>query len=85
MKKIIKNLKKQIAESKKCLLAANETNFDYKIGILLSENEATEILKALQGLNKIGCKCKESEKHGKTSIMCCNHCGKPTEKFWNNK
>lgn len=28
------------------------------------------------------CKCKESEKHGQTSVMCCNHCGLPDEEFW---
>lgn len=30
----------------------------------------------------IGCTCKDEERHGETSIMCCNHCGLPTEKFW---
>ena len=35
----------------------------------------------------IGCECSNDIKHGETSIMCCNHCGKPTEEFWtrNNK
>lgn len=33
----------------------------------------------------IGCTCKEEEKHGTTSIDCCNHCGKPTEDFWVNQ
>lgn len=29
-----------------------------------------------------GCECKGEERHGETSVMCCNHCGKPTEEFW---
>lgn len=28
------------------------------------------------------CVCKPEETHGETSVMCCNHCGLPTEKFW---
>ncbi len=35
-------------------------------------------------LPNIKCKCSENEKHGETSIMCCNHCGLPTEAFWTN-
>lgn len=31
------------------------------------------------------CICKEEEKHGETSVMCCNECGLPTEKFWSGK
>ena len=30
----------------------------------------------------IHCTCNEEDNHGETSIMCCNECGKPTEKFW---
>lgn len=33
----------------------------------------------------IQCACEEKHKHGETSIMCCNHCGLPTEKFWTKK
>ena len=33
----------------------------------------------------IACKCTSEEKHGETQIMCCNHCGLPTESFWTNK
>ena len=36
-------------------------------------------IKAGKGTN---CTCNEEDKHGETSIMCCNECGKPTEKFW---
>jgi len=32
--------------------------------------------------NFIGCSCNDNDKHGETSIMCCNHCGKPVEDFW---
>lgn len=36
-------------------------------------------------VDDIQCHCSEEEKHGETAIMCCNHCGLPTEKFWTNK
>lgn len=32
-------------------------------------------------MNRI-CICHESEKHGQTSVMCCNKCGLPDEDFW---
>lgn len=35
--------------------------------------------------NNTHCSCSEEEKTGETSIMCCNRCGKPTEKFWYSK
>jgi hypothetical protein len=28
------------------------------------------------------CTCKASEKHGTTTVACCNRCGYPTEDFW---
>jgi len=28
------------------------------------------------------CKCAEEEKHGWTTVKCCNHCGKSIESFW---
>lgn len=28
------------------------------------------------------CQCKPEDKHGQTSVMCCNHCGMPDEEFW---
>ena len=31
------------------------------------------------------CRCPEKIKHGETSIMCCNECGRPTEEFWTKK
>lgn len=30
----------------------------------------------------IQCKCTPDQKHGETSIMCCNDCGLPCEPFW---
>jgi len=30
----------------------------------------------------IKCKCKPDNTTGETSVMCCNNCGLPTEKFW---
>jgi hypothetical protein len=32
----------------------------------------------------IKCQCKPDEKHGQTSVMCCNDCGLPDEDFWSN-
>ena len=29
------------------------------------------------------CTCIEDQKHGETSVMCCNECGLPTDDFWN--
>lgn len=48
-----------------------------------NEPGAVSSRKAEKGF--IGCTCKEEEKHGTTSIDCCNHCGKPTEDFWVNQ
>lgn len=31
------------------------------------------------------CQCPPEDKHGETSVMCCNHCGAPTEKWWLDK
>ena len=28
------------------------------------------------------CQCLPKDQHGETSVMCCNHCGMPTEDFW---
>jgi hypothetical protein len=33
----------------------------------------------------IGCLCSDEEKHGTTTITCCNHCGRPVEEFWVSK
>jgi len=33
----------------------------------------------------IGCECKDEEKHGWTTIKCCNECGLSVESFWNKK
>jgi hypothetical protein len=38
--------------------------------------------KALHKHSVSHCVCSENNKHGETSIICCNECGKPTEKFW---
>lgn len=32
----------------------------------------------------ITCKCEAQEKHGETTVACCNHCGLPTEPWWTN-
>lgn len=31
------------------------------------------------------CRCPDKIKHGETSVMCCNECGRPTEEFWTKK
>lgn len=28
------------------------------------------------------CDCHEDDRRGDTAIWCCNHCGKPTERYW---
>jgi len=41
--------------------------------------------RVLMDNTELGCKCTPEEKHGWTTIKCCNHCGKPTEEFWTKK
>lgn len=31
------------------------------------------------------CTCSKEDKHGETSVRCCNACGKPTENFWQSE
>jgi len=35
---------------------------------------------AFEAYRDIACDCQS--RSGETSVMCCNHCGKPTEDFW---
>lgn len=44
--------------------------------------EENERLRGLLENKSISCQCKEEDKHGETSIMCCNNCGLSTEDFW---
>lgn len=37
---------------------------------------------ALIANQEIACRCTSEQKHGTTTIACCNHCGKSTEAFW---
>lgn len=30
----------------------------------------------------LACVCNNEDKHGQTTVWCCNECGKPTEDFW---
>ena len=47
-------------------------------------NRVYEVLYELyKELSEIKCTCKNEIKTGQTSVMCCNICGKPDEKFWN--
>jgi hypothetical protein len=39
-------------------------------------------IELINRFKKIGCQCPNGAKHGETSVMCCNECGKPTEQFW---
>lgn len=31
---------------------------------------------------KLKCTCTEEERHGETTVFCCNHCGIPVEEMW---
>lgn len=44
------------------------------------EKAKEEFAASQKGKEDIKCKCKDSS--GQTSVMCCNDCGLPTEKFW---
>ena len=44
-----------------------------------------ELIADLELLNSMKCQCNNELKTGQTSVMCCNICGKPDEKFWSNK
>lgn len=35
---------------------------------------------AFEAYQELACECQS--RTGETSVMCCNHCGKPTEEFW---
>ncbi len=44
--------------------------------------ELTEELESIKNQRELKCLCKEEDKHGHTSINCCNECGFPIEEFW---
>jgi hypothetical protein len=56
-------------------------------GKVYSGKEVSEMMKASYkaGYKEIKCNCDNEIKTGQTSVMCCNICGKPDEKFWSNK
>lgn len=49
---------------------------------LESINEVEEI-EALSQHCVSGCVCDEEDKHGWTTVKCCNECGLSVEEFWN--
>ncbi len=55
----------------------HQYNYDVVIGILKFALSTTSALPT-----SIQCKCTPDQKHGETSIMCCNDCGLPCEPFW---
>lgn len=66
-----------------------EKHWTKKRGKPLDEITKHHMKYAIQAINEalllgavIGCSCVEEYKHGETKIWCCNHCGKPTEKWW---
>lgn len=56
----------------------------YLAGLInsLPNGEASNVSKNEKAKEFIGCTCKDEVKHGETSVMCCNECGKPVESFW---
>lgn len=64
---------------------------DYSLDDMpIIQKQIEEAKMALAAVNKFnkerirshGCQCKPGDKHGETSVMCCNECGLPTEDFW---
>lgn len=53
MKKIISNLKRQVANAKKYKNGMDEANWGYEQGVLITPNEALAIIEALKQVNKI--------------------------------
>jgi len=47
--------------------------------------ENNHLITYLAGRAIQACLCTPSERHGETSVMCCNECGQPVEDFWNKK
>jgi len=77
--------KKKIIE----ILKKNHFSHDYYSTQELLDKIADAIIKELKSTsdnNKpdISCKCTEADKHGDTTIRCCNECGLPVEDFWTN-
>lgn len=53
MKKIIANLKRQVANAKKYKNGMDEASWGYEQGVLITPNEALAILQAIRPVNKI--------------------------------
>lgn len=58
-------------------------NGDNKILFDLIISQAMDIWAEQQASRH--CNCSDEDKHGETAVMCCNRCGKPTEKFWQSE
>lgn len=61
---------------------ANQKLIDENIDLSFDNQVLRDKLSALE---RIECQCPENKKHGETSIMCCNECGRPAEEFWTTK
>ena len=55
-----------------------------KEGKTYSGSEVANMMKGSYkaGVKEIKCQCDNEIKTGQTSVMCCNVCGLPDEKFW---
>jgi len=73
MKNLIRSLKAEIDTSE--MLDTLSGGTAMRLNEIIKEIE----IKVGKGTH---CTCNDEDKHGETSIMCCNECGKPTEKFW---
>lgn len=78
-----RNLNRQYQE--KCYrLESKIQELESKLSQLEDNREEliAKVMNLEDKLADIQCKCNPEQKHGETSIMCCNKCGLPTEKFW---
>jgi chromosome segregation ATPase len=75
-----------ISNFSKCLESANFKIQELESKLSQLEDHREELIAKVMNLEDkladIQCKCNPERKHGETSIMCCNECGLPTEKFW---
>lgn len=94
-KKQFEEIREQIIEYIKMYKTDGEPIGAYKIMKLFEPflkiqevKQFAEMMKASfrAGKKQINCECNNEIKTGQTSVMCCNICGKPDEKFLaNNK
>jgi hypothetical protein len=76
MKDILKRMQNRIMNHQ------TENGFESVFDFLNEDIEELQEKVSLNPCKLSHCSCVDEDKHGETSIMCCNECGKPTEEFW---